>query len=68
MVAKDLALFGITNNNVRASNSTEKSVLLAATQYVKFDFLQNLIILKIYIYINLFESTDYGKETLKERV
>lgn len=25
MVAKDLELFGITNNNVRASNSTDKS-------------------------------------------
>lgn len=27
MVAKDLELFGITNNNVRASNNNDKSVL-----------------------------------------
>lgn len=30
MVAKDLELFGITNNNVCASNNTDKSVLAAA--------------------------------------
>lgn len=29
MVAKDLELFGIINNNVRASNNTDKSVLAA---------------------------------------
>jgi len=30
MVAKDLELFGITNNIVRASNNTDRSVLDAA--------------------------------------
>lgn len=39
MVAKDLELFGITNNKVRASNNTDRSVLDAAW-YVKLDFLQ----------------------------
>lgn len=39
MVAKDLELFGITNNNVRASNNSNKSVL-AAAWYARLDFLQ----------------------------
>lgn len=30
IVAKDLELFGIINNNVRTSNNTDKSVLTAA--------------------------------------
>lgn len=38
MVAKDLELFGITKNNVRASNNTDRSVLVATWQ-VKLDFL-----------------------------
>jgi len=38
MVAKDLELLGITNNNVCASNSTDRSVL-PAVWYVRLDFL-----------------------------
>lgn len=41
MVAKDLELFGITNNKVRASNNTDRSVL-DAVWYVKLDFLQQI--------------------------
>lgn len=40
MVAKDLVLFWITNSNVRESNNTDKSVVLAAAWYVKLDFLK----------------------------
>jgi len=40
--AKDLELFKITNNKVRASNNTDWSVILDAAWYVKLDFLQQI--------------------------
>lgn len=64
MVAKDLELFGITNNNVRASNNTDKSVL-AGAWYVKLDFLEriNNANSQIYTYIyvcKLYYILDHG--------